>query len=113
MTLESFRPAYQTTLRIVLGGFLLSFAPPATVAQTTSGTTTLDGWRISFDQQIDDEIERLASASRVEAIPATDSVPSESSSPSYQPAFFSESTYRRTGIGRSLPRVSSNPEDCL
>lgn len=97
MTLQSFRPTYQTTLTMVLCGFLLSFAPPTTVAQTTSGTTTLNDWRTSFDQQLDDEMVRLDSASRVETIAATNKAPSESSTPSHQPEADSELTFRSTG----------------
>lgn len=95
MTLESLRPAYQTTLGTVLCGVLLSLAPPTAVAQTSTGTTTLDDWRGSLNQQLDDEMGRLASASRVETTAATDEVPSEPSSPSSRSDELSDLTYRR------------------
>lgn len=97
MMLRSLRTACQPTLRMVLYGFLLSFTPPAIQAQTTIGTSTLDNWRSSFTQQLDDEIGGLTSAHRVETISATGAVPDEQNNPSAQPDSFSGLAYRRTG----------------
>ena len=97
MMLRSLRTAFQPALRIVLYGFLLSFTPPAIQAQTTTGTSMLDNWRSSFNQQLDDEMGGLTSAHRVETISATGAVPDEQDNPSAQPDSFSGSAYRRTG----------------
>ena len=97
MMLRPLRTTCQPALRIVLYGFLLSFTPPAIQAQTTTGTSMLDNWRSNFNRQLDDEMEGLTSAHRVETISATGAAPDERNNTSAQQDTFPGFAYRRAG----------------
>lgn len=95
----------QATLRMALCGFLL-FSPPVTQAQTIAGTTMLDNWRSSFNQQLDDEMGALASAHYDgETISAQGMEQSEQNSPSSLTDAFPEMVYRGTGHSLAVIRA--------
>jgi len=77
MTIASLRTRYKSLLRIVCCGFFLPFAPLTAQAQKIAGPTILDNWRSSVNQQLNEEIERLASDRSFENISGPSTEPKQ------------------------------------